>query len=61
MNIIIIFNKLRMHLDNENFIILVISFEIYKYWMLSFELINDSIIYQQYMNNIFFEYFNNFC
>ena len=29
--------------------------------MLLFELINESIIYQQYMNDVFFEYFNDFC
>ena len=60
LNIIIAFNKLRMHLNNENFITFVISFEIYKYRMLLFELTNDSAIYQQYINDIFFEYFNNF-
>ena len=61
LNIIAIFNKLRMHSNNKNFIIFIIFFETYKYRMLSFKLINDSIIYQQYMNNILFKYFNNFC
>ena len=60
LNIIIVFNKLRMHSNNENFIIFVISLETYKYRVLSFELINESIIYQQYMNDIFFEYLNDF-
>ena len=45
LNIIITFNKLRMYLNNENFTIFVISFEIYKYRMVLFELTNDSIIY----------------
>ena len=45
LNIIITFNKLRMHSNNENFIIFVILFKIYKYRMFSFELINDSITY----------------
>ena len=45
LNIIIAFNKLRMHSNNENFIIFVISLETYKYRMLLFELTNDSIIY----------------
>ena len=45
LNIIIVFNKLRMHSNNENFITFVISLEAYKYRMLLFELINDSIIY----------------
>ena len=61
LNIIIVFNKLRMHSNNENFIIFVISLEVYKYRVLLFELINDSIIYQQYMNDILFEYLNDFC
>ena len=49
-----------MHSNNENFIIFVISLEAYKYRMLLFELINDSVTYQQYINDIFFEYLNNF-
>ena len=61
LNIIIAFNNLRMHSNSENFIIFVISLEAYKYRMLSFELINDSITYQQYINDILFEYLNDFC
>ena len=61
LNIITAFNKLRIYSNNENFIIFVISLEAYKYRMLSFELTNESAIYQQYMNDIFFEYFNDFC
>ena len=45
LNIITAFNKLRMHSNNENFIIFVIFFEIYKYRVLSFELTNESITY----------------
>ena len=60
LNIIIVFNKLRMHSDNENFITFVISLEAYKYRVLLFELINGSVTYQQYMNDIFFEYLNDF-
>ena len=45
LNIIIAFNKLQMHSNNENFIIFVISLKVYKYRVLLFELINDSIIY----------------
>ena len=49
-----------MYSNNENFIIFVISLKTYKYRVLSFELTNESIIYQQYMNNILFEYLNDF-
>ena len=45
LNIIIVFNKLRMHSDNKDFIIFVIFLKIYKYRMLLFELTNDLIIY----------------
>ena len=45
LNIITIFNKLRMHSNNENFIIFVIFLKVYKYQVLSFELTNDSITY----------------
>ena len=60
LNIITAFNKLRMYSNNEDFIIFVISLEVYKNRMLSFELTNNSIIYQQYINDIFFEYLNDF-
>ena len=49
-----------MHSDNENFITFVTSLEAYKYRVLSFELTNGPIIYQQYMNDILFEYLNDF-
>ena len=45
LNIIAAFNKLRMHSNNKDFIIFVIFFEVYKYRVLSFELINGPIIY----------------
>ena len=60
LNIITIFNKLRMHSNNENFITFVTFLEIYKYRVLSFELTNGLVIYQQYINDILFEYLNNF-
>ena len=61
LNIIIAFNKLRMHSDNEDFITFVTFFGAYKYRVLLFELTNDPATYQQYMNDILFEYLNDFC
>ena len=61
LNIIAIFNKLRIHSNSENFTIFVISLEAYKYKVLSFGLTNNSATYQQYINNILFEYLNDFC
>ncbi len=52
LNIISAFNKLQMHFDNENYITFITALEAYKYKMLSFELTNESIFFQQYMNDI---------
>jgi hypothetical protein len=52
LNIILTFNKLQMHSDNENYTIFIITLETYKSKMLFFELINDSVLFQQYMNDI---------
>ena len=43
LNIISTFNKFRMNSQSENFIIFICSLNIYKYHVLLFELINDSI------------------
>jgi len=52
LNIISAFNKLQMHLNNENYITFITALEAYKYKMLSFELINKLIFFQQYMNDV---------
>jgi len=52
LNIISTFNKLRMHFNSENYTIFIIALEVYKSKMLSFELINDSVSFQQYMNDV---------
>ncbi len=61
LNIISAFNKLRMHLDNENYITFITALEAYKYKMLSFKLTNESIFFQQYMNDILWDFLNDFC
>ena len=61
MNIIVAFNKLQMHSDNENLTIFIIFFDSYKYHVMLFELINESTFYQHYMNNMLFEYLHQFC
>ena len=61
LNIISTFNKLRMNSKSENLTIFICSLDIYKYHVLSFELINDSISWQHYMNDLLFEYINHFC
>ncbi len=50
-----------MHLNNENYIIFITALEAYKYKMLSFELTNESIFFQQYINNVLWNFLNDFC
>ncbi len=56
LNIIVVFNKLRMHSSSKDLTIFIISFDFYKYHVMSFELINDSTFYQHYMNDVLFDY-----
>ncbi len=61
LNIISAFNKLWMHLDSENYIIFITALKAYKYKVLSFKLTNESIFFQQYMNDVLWEFLNDFC
>ena len=45
LNIIVVFNKLRMHSNSENLIIFITFMKIYKYYILSFNLTNESASY----------------
>ena len=51
LNIIAVFNKLRMHLDNKNYTTFITTLSVYKYRVLSFELINEFSSFQQYIND----------
>ncbi len=61
LNIISAFNKLQMHFNSENYITFITALEAYKYKMLSFELTNESIFFQQYMNDVLWDFLNDFC
>ncbi len=41
-----------MHLDSENYTTFITALKAYKYRVLFFELTNESIFFQQYMNNV---------
>ncbi len=56
LNIIVAFNKLRMHSDSEDLTIFIIFFNSYKYYVMLFKLINESAFYQHYMNDVLFKY-----
>ena len=49
-----------MHSKNENLITFICSLKIYKYHVLSFNLTNDLFNYQHYMNDILFDFLNEF-
>ncbi len=61
LNIISAFNKLQMHLNNENYITFITALKAYKYKMLFFKLTNELISFQQYMNDVLWDFLNNFC
>ncbi len=61
LNIIVTFNKLRMHSDSEDLTIFITFFDSYKYHVMLFELINESTFYQHYMNDVLFKYLYQFC
>jgi len=61
LNIIVAFNKLRMHSDSEDLTIFITFFDSYKYHVMLFKLINESTFYQHYMNDVLFKYLHQFC
>jgi hypothetical protein len=55
------FNRIRMHFkENENLITFRIKYEIYKYLIMLFELINESFTFQNFMNDTLMNYLNEF-
>jgi len=61
LNIISTFNKLWMHFDSKNYITFITALKAYKYKMLSFKLTNELIFFQQYMNDVLWDFLNDFC
>ncbi len=50
-----------MHLDSKNYITFITALEAYKYKMLSFKLTNESTFFQQYINDVLWNFLNDFC
>ncbi len=61
LNIIVTFNKLCMSTESENLITFVTFFNVYKYRVMLFELINESTFFQHYINNVLFNCLHKFC
>ena len=49
-----------MHSDNEDLIIFITFFSVFKYKVLLFNFINELMFYQQYINKVLFDFFNHF-
>jgi len=61
LNIIITFNKLRMSSESKNLTTFVTFFNVYKYRVMLFELINELTSFQHYINNVLFNCLHKFC
>ena len=61
LNIIVAFNKLRMSTESENLITFITFFDVYKYRVMLFELINESTFFQHYINDVLFNCLHKFC
>ncbi len=61
LDIIVAFNKLRMSTESENLITFVTFFDVYKYRVMFFELINELTFFQHYINDVLFDCLHKFC
>ncbi len=61
LNIIITFNKLCMSTESENLITFITFFNVYKYRIMLFELINELAFFQHYINDVLFNCLHKFC
>ncbi len=60
LNIIITFNKLRMNSKSENLTTFITFFDVYKYKVMLFKLINELAFFQHYINNVLFDCLHKF-
>jgi len=61
LDIIITFNKLHMSSESENLTTFVTFFDVYKYKIMLFELINELAFFQHYINDVLFDCLHKFC
>jgi len=60
LNIIFAFNWLQIKEEDEAFIVFCTWFELFKYLVMLFNLYNESVSFQKYINNTFHEHLNKF-
>ncbi len=61
LNIIFAFNWLWIKEKDEVLIIFCTQFELFKYLIMLFNLCNESVLFQKYINNTFCKHLNKFC
>jgi len=61
LNIISAFNWLWIKEEDEALIVFCTRFELFKYLVMLFNLCNESVSFQKYINNTFHEHLNKFC
>jgi len=61
LDIISAFNKLRMHPDSEDYTTFITALGAYKSKVLPFGLTNGPASFQQYMNDVLWDFLNDFC
>ncbi len=61
LNIISAFNQLRIKEEDEALIVFRTQFELFKYLVMLFDLCNESVSFQKYINNTLHEHLNKFC
>ena len=61
LNVIVIFNKIRIIEKNKHKTAFLIKYNLYKYVVILFNLCNIFEIFQFYINNILQKYLNDFC
>jgi len=54
------FNKLQIKEEDEALIAFCTHFELFKYLVMLFDLCNESVLFQKYINNTFHEHLNKF-
>ncbi len=61
LNIISAFSQLWIKEEDETFIVFRTRFELFKYLVMLFDLYNESVSFQKYINNILCKHLNKFC
>ena len=56
-----VFYRIKIKKLIENLIIFRTKYDLYKYKILFFGLYNGPAFFQRYINNVLFDYLNNFC